>query len=155
MPPEFQKPEYLHVIINHLPVFGLPVSALALLLGLLFRNRAVQITGCFLVMLTALSFWPVKTTGENAEDRVQAMSGEEGKKWLEVHGDRADRSAWIFYTTTALAAASLVMLWKKWKWASAAAVMALLFAVGSVGASFWIAYAGGKIRHPEFRSGSP
>ena len=155
MPLEFQKPEYLHVVINHLPVFGLPVSALALLLGLLFRNRAVQITGCFLVMLTALSFWPVKETGEDAEDRVQAMSDEAGREWLEVHGERADKTGWIFYTTAALAAASLVMLWKKWKWATASAVLVFLFAAVCVSASFWIASAGGKIRHSEFRTSPP
>lgn len=155
MPPEFQKPEYLHVLINHLPVIGLPVSALALLLGLCFRNRAVQLTGCFLVMLTALSFWPVKDTGEDAEDRIQAISGEPGKNWLEIHGDRADKTAWLFYTTAGVAAAAVVMLWKKWKWAQAVAVLVLLFALGCTAASFWIASAGGKIRHSEFRTGPP
>ena len=155
MSPEFQKPEYVHVVINHLPIFGTAVSALVLLMGILFRSRPVQMAGCFLVMLTTLSYWPVANTGEDAYDRVKAMSNVVGKEWLEVHGTRADKSGWVFYTTAALAAVGLVMLWKKWKWSFAAAILAFLFAAVSVGASFWIASAGGKIRHSEFRSGPP
>lgn len=155
MSPEFQKPEYLHVVINHLPVYGLAVSSLALLIGILFRSRSVQMAGCFLVALTALSYWPVADTGGDAYDRVKSMSNEAARKWLDVHADRAGQSAWIFYTTAALAAAGFVALWRQWKWAFAAVALVFLFSAGTVGTSFWIASAGGKIRHSEFRTGSP
>jgi len=155
MPPEFRQPEYIHVLINHLPIYGLGTSALALLIGLLVRNRAVQMTGCFLVMLTALSFWPVAEYGQKGYDRVLAMSNKDAQQWLKLHADRADDAAWFFYTTAGFSAAGLVMLWKKFKGAFWAAALAFFLAVCSVGAGCWVAYAGGKSRHSEFRDGPP
>jgi hypothetical protein len=39
-----QKPEYIHVVLNHLPIYGSILGALALAISLVLRSRAAQIT---------------------------------------------------------------------------------------------------------------
>ena len=81
------RPEYIHVAINHFPLIGLFVAMLALLAGLLFRARAVTLTGLALVCLLALSIWPVYAYGEAGYDRVLSMSDEPGEAFLKYHAE--------------------------------------------------------------------
>ena len=47
------KPEYVHVLLNPLPVYGLAVATLALVIALLLKTRAVRVTALALVILSA------------------------------------------------------------------------------------------------------
>jgi hypothetical protein len=53
------KPEYVHVLLNPLPVYGLAVGVLGLFIALLFKTRAARVTTLALVLLSAASAWPV------------------------------------------------------------------------------------------------
>ena len=44
------KPEYIHVLLNPLPVYGLAVGVLGLIIALLSRTRAARVTALALVM---------------------------------------------------------------------------------------------------------
>jgi hypothetical protein len=46
------KPEYVHVLLNPLPVYGLAVATLALVIALLSKTRAVHVTALALVILS-------------------------------------------------------------------------------------------------------
>ncbi|MEY2491622.1 MAG: hypothetical protein QOH24_573, partial [Verrucomicrobiota bacterium] len=39
-----EQPEYVHTLINPLPVYGVGVGVIALILALFLRNRAAHIT---------------------------------------------------------------------------------------------------------------
>jgi hypothetical protein len=79
------KPEYAHVLLNPLPVYGLAVATLALDIALLLKTRAVRVTALALVILSAASAWLVYYYGEAGYDRVKTMVDETGDKWLEEH----------------------------------------------------------------------
>lgn len=150
-----KQPEYVHVLLNPLPVYATAMGALALLIALLLRSKPAQVIALIIIIIGCGSVWPVVKYGEAAEDRVQAMSNKDGQEWLEVHGQRADTGKYVFFATAALAAATLVSLWKFPKAATKLAIVTLLAAVVCVGVGGWIGHAGGQVRHSEFRDGPP
>jgi disulfide bond formation protein DsbB len=152
---DLQQPEYLHVLLNPLPVYGLAVALFGLIAALYLGSRGGQITALVLIFATAISAWPVAHYGEAAEDRVLAMADEAGQAWLKAHAHRVDELIFVFYVL-ALVSAAAIFAPKKWpKSARPLAIATLLLALVSLGAGGYIAYAGGKIRHREFRNSPP
>ena len=149
------QPEYVHTLLNPLPIYGLAVAWLALVIALFLRSRSGAVTALVLIFVCAASVWPVIAFGERAYDNVLALSDEDGRAWLEAHEERAESLMYVFY---ALAAVSAAAIFVPMKWPRAAlplAIVTLLLAIGSLGAGASIAYAGGKIRHREFRTVPP
>src|ERR1051325_12198244 len=71
---DLRQPEYIHVLINPLPVYGLATGLIGLLAALLLRSRPAEIATLILVLITAASAWPVYEFGEQAYDRVDRKS---------------------------------------------------------------------------------
>jgi hypothetical protein len=152
---DLQQPEYLHVLINPLPIYGLIIALLGLILAMCLGSRGGQVTAFVLIFACAASAWPVAYYGEAAEDSVMAMADDAGQAWLKAHAHRADDLICVFYVL-ALVSALAIFAPKKWpKTARPLAVATLILAFASVGAGFYIAHAGGKIRHREFRNTPP
>jgi hypothetical protein len=150
-----RQPEYLHTLLNPLPIYGLGIAALGLCFALVFRSRGGQVTALALICFCALSAWPVIHYGHQAYDRVLTLADNDGRAWLDDHEERAETLGWFFYALAAVAATAIVA---PRKWAGTAlplALAALLLALVSLGAGASVAYAGGKIRHREFRTTPP
>ncbi|MEP6810003.1 MAG: hypothetical protein ABI992_07150 [Chthoniobacterales bacterium] len=145
------NPEYVHVLLNPLPVYGLAVGVLGLVVALFTKARAARVTALVIIFVSALSAWPVYEYGQKSYDRVLAMADSDGGKWLKEHMDRAEKLIYAFYVLAALAAAGLAAE----RFAPRAAVpltlATLLLACGTLGAGGYIAQAGGRVRHREFR----
>lgn len=152
---ELGRSEYLHVLLNPLPVYGLAVAALALAMALLMRHRAATVLALALVAFTALSAWPTYHLGQSAYEVVNTTVDPNGQDWLNAHRHRAKKLIWTFYALAALAVAAMTFPVRWPKAALPLALLTLLGALGVLGAGGWIAYAGGKIRHVEFRRGAP
>jgi len=150
---DFRQPEYLHVLLNPLPIYGLAAGLLALFVALLLRNRQARIVGFIVVIVCSASAWPVHELGEQAYDSVLSMSDDQGQAWLKEHKARADKLIPLFYVMAALSAAGLVASWKSDKLSFIAAILVLVLGLTTLGAGGYIAYAGGRIRHREFRNG--
>src|SRR6266487_2162781 len=60
------KPEYVHVLLNPLPVYGLGIGLVILAIGLFRRNRTARRTGLIVSALCAASAWPVLLFGQRA-----------------------------------------------------------------------------------------
>lgn len=150
-----RQPEYVHVLLNHVPITGLAAALLFLMVALLNRNRAWLMITVTAVGLLSLSAWPVAHYGERAYDRVLAMSDEEGGDYLKHHEELADRWIFLFYATSVAAAAALVIGWRKPPYLRTAAGLVAVLAAASLVAGAVIADYGGKIRHREFRYGPP
>lgn len=152
---QLRQPEYVHVLLNPIPVYGMISGILALVVALILRSRPAQITAFVVVIFAALSVWPVGEYGERGYDRVYSMSDKDGQQWLDEHMHRADLGIWVFYVTAAVAAAALIVPKFKPRTQFPLAVATLVFAMASLRAGAWISRAGGKIRHSEFRNGPP
>ena len=152
---DLRQPEYIHVLINPLPVYGLAMGVLGLIVAFFMRSRPAQIATLIIVLICAASAWPVYEFGQQAKDRVLSMENEVGDAWLEEHEDRAEDLIWMFY---ALAVLSAIATFAPAKWprtASPLVIAVILLGLATLGAGGYIAYAGGKVRHREFRNVPP
>ena len=149
------QPEYVHVVINHLPLCGLAVAMLALIAALAVKDRAATRIGLALVGLLALSAWPVYHYGEAGYDRVLSMSDQAGQKYLAYHQQLGERWIFLYFITAGVAVLGWALAWKWPRTLVLSSVLALLLAGASLSAGIVIAKAGGAIRHREFRSGPP
>jgi hypothetical protein len=119
------------------------------------RNRAAHITAFAIIFVGAASAWPVVYYGDEAYDRVLSMADSDGSAWLKAHEHRADKLVWFFYALAIVSAAAIVVPIKFPRVATALTILTVVLAVGALGAGGYIAYAGGKIRHREFRNEPP
>jgi len=150
---DLQQPEYVHVVLNHLPLTGLCAAVLCLAGALVLKSRPALFLGLTLVFLFSMSAWPVYEYGQQSYDRVLSMADEDGGKYLARHAAMAGRWLFLFFVTAALAAGAMIVGWKRPRFLTAAVLLVLLLALGSLGAGAVIADCGGKIRHREFRVG--
>src|SRR6266403_4591524 len=148
-------PEYVHVLINPLPVYGLSIAVLALALALFLRTQRLTIAALVLVFVCSLSAWPTYNYGEAAYDRIKAMSDPAGEQWLDEHMARGMKMIWMFYVLAGVAALSVVGIVKWPRLSLAVTVGTLAWGAATLGAGGYIAYAGGHVRHKEFRFEPP
>ena len=149
---DLRQPEYIHVLLNPLPVYGLTIALVGLIVALVLRSRPAQIATLIIVLICAASAWPVYEFGEQAKDRVLSMENEVGAAWLEEHQDRAEDLIWLFYVLAVLSAVALFApkIWPRS--ATLLVISVIVLGVATLGAGGYIAYAGGKIRHREYRN---
>jgi predicted ABC-type exoprotein transport system permease subunit len=152
---QLQQPEYLHVLINPLPVYGLLLGLGALALAFALRSRAAQVTALSLILVASAAAWPVFAAGHRAYNKVYVIVDDDGKAWLDAHMHRAEKVVYLFAALAALALTAIVLPLKIPKTALPLALITLLFAFATLGTGGWIAWAGGKVRHPEFRKEPP
>ena len=152
---DLSQPEYIHVLLNPIPVYGLTMGIIGLIIALLLRSRPAQIATLALVLLSGAIVWPVVHYGEAGYDRVLAMADDPGQAWLKAHEHRADQLAWAFYVLAALAAIAIFAPMKWPRTATLLAIVTLVASLGALAAGGYIAHAGGKIRHREFRNEPP
>jgi hypothetical protein len=126
-----RQPEYVHVLLNPLPVYGLLISWIALIAALISKSYRAQIVALILVL---------------------AMTDDDGHAWLDEHQDRAQKLIYVFYVVAALSAAAIIVPLRWPKSSVPLAVAVALLGTAALASACYIAYAGGKIRHREFRN---
>jgi hypothetical protein len=144
------NPSHLHLMLNHVPVVGVPLVA-ALLAWAMFRgSRELYRTAMGAAVIVAALTYPVFLTGEPAEERVED-SAWASRNLIHQHEERAEMALTAVLVTGALAAFGL---WQSRGGREAPRLLAGLtlagLAVGSVLLA-WTALAGGPIRHDEIR----
>ena len=152
---ELRQPEYVHVLLNPWPVYGLATGFFSLVMAWAARSRAAQAGALTLILLTALAAWPVAQFGHAAYDRVYAMSGPPAQQWLNWHAYLAGRIVWVYYAAAASAVGALFCLWRVPRWQQLSPVLTLTDTLAAIGLGGFLAFVGGKIRHSEFRDGPP
>lgn len=149
------RPEYLHVLLNPLPVYGLATAALGLGIAVVSRQAAALRICLLLVALTAGSALPVLLTGQAAYEGTRATLDADGSAWLDAHQFRAERAVWAFYAAAGIALAALLAPLRWPKLLRPLGTLALLGACCALCAGAWISFAGGRVRHREFRTEPP
>jgi hypothetical protein len=149
------NPAYRHLLINHLPILGLAVGALALFISLLCRRRIAQIPALIVIFLMAASAVPVHRTGEQAYKQVRHVADEPGADWLDLHSDRADQGMPAFYVLAGITLIALVVPLKWPRTGLPLSGLTLFAAIACIGVGGWIAQAGGPIMHIELRPPLP
>src|SRR5436190_18484034 len=126
-----EQPEYVHTLLNPLPIHGLAVGIVILFAALIARSRPAQVTAILIVLVTAASAWPAAYFGDQAYDRVLSMADQDGGAWLATHAQRADKFVWCYYSLALISLVAALMPRRFPKTAIPLAIFTLLLALAS------------------------
>src|SRR5207248_11124538 len=97
-----RQPEYVHVLINPLPIYGLAMGWIGLIIAFFLRSRPAQIATLALVLISAVSACPAYEFGEEGYDRVLSITDDDGHAWLDENQRRAEQLIYLFYSLAGL-----------------------------------------------------
>lgn len=143
---------HLHVILNHIPIVGVPIGFALLLYGMFRGSTEVKRASLLVFIAMGLIAVPTFLAGKAAEDIVEHLPGVNDDV-IENHETAATIALGL---TTTLGAVALGALVWSFRTAAVSGGVAALLLLGSGGVSGWLAWTGnlgGKIRHTEFREG--
>lgn len=148
-----KKPEYIHVVLNHLVIYGTILGALALAVSLALRSRSAQITALIITLIAGSAAYPVLISGQRAYKEIRGMADDAGQEALDEHMDRAEKTIGLFYLLAVFSLTGLLVPIKWPKTGPPLTAAALVLALACFGLSLYIAQEGGRVRHSEFRLG--
>lgn len=85
---------HLHLIVNHFPIVGTVISVLALVVGLLTRNKGIIKTALGITVFSGLMAIPAMMTGDNAEDMMERRIPE-AYDYIHAHEHQAETAIWV------------------------------------------------------------
>ena len=141
----------LHLLLNHVPVFGTAFGLLLLLAALAMKNDGWRSAAMVVLLASALGTIPAYLTGEPAEDVIENLQGIE-KEAIEEHEDGA---MFALIGVELLGALALFGLWKARGGSVPTSVAngALVLGLMVMAIVARTAHLGGAIHHPETRPG--
>jgi len=152
---------YLHLLVNHFPIFLFLFGTVTAILALLTRRRGLWLYALVLLTIGGAVAYPVMLTGHAAEDEARKMWFVD-KDSVEAHEDAADTATWTMIGAGVIAALALWRLSGSGRhvglageatdpeerhlpgWAQAIVILAALAGLGTVS---YAALQGGKIVH--------
>lgn len=140
---------YLHLIVNHVPIFSMLFGLFILAWGLFKKKESIQHIAMALFILGAVSAYTAVETGERAEEVVEDRVTGVSHDLIHNHEEAAEIAMWLSIITGVLALASLFVSSYKLRFKNALVGVVLVAALASAAALLYTAYEGGKIRHPE------
>lgn len=147
------NPAHLHIILNHIPVIGIPFGTALLIWGFLRKSDEVKRAGLLVFVAIALVTIPTFLSGKAAEDMVEHLPGV-SENLIEKHEDAATIA---LIATSVLGGLALLRLLIPARFAAVGGPMSFLVFVFSLGVAGWLAktgHLGGQIRHSEIRGSS-
>jgi uncharacterized membrane protein len=142
---------HLHLLINHLPIFGSILGGIVLAHSLNTKSSRTNIAAYNVLIISAIGAVITYLTGESAEETVENIPGI-SKSMLEQHED-ASQFALVGMITLGIAAlAGLYFSLKKSSAAYGAAWTIFIISIVSFFITMRAGYLGGQIRHTEINS---
>lgn len=142
---------HAHLIMNHLPVMGIPFGILVVLYGMWRKSDEVKKLGLLVFVFSSLAGAPVYLTGLLAKDQMEKLPGISAGL-IDSHQDAAVVSLISAGGLLIAALSGLLTYGRKPRLASIFLWVSLALAFGVSGLFAWTANLGGQIRHPEIRS---
>lgn len=141
---------HLHLIMNHVPLIGIPVALAFLAHGLWTQNASTQKFSLLVLFGLAVMVLPVYLTGEPAEEVVEHLPGV-AESFIEAHEDAAKFSLIL---TLAAGAFAFLALWFQRDESRRRLVNfgTMGIAIVAVLSLAYTANLGGKVRHTELRA---
>lgn len=140
---------HIHLLINHIPLIGLPVAITFFGYGLWTKNSPMQRLSLFIITCLAIIVLPVFFTGEPADELVEHLPGV-GESFIESHEGAAKFSLAL---TLLAGLFSIAALWfHKKSFRRQLNIGVLIISIIAVLSLAYTANLGGKIRHTEVRA---
>ena len=144
---------HFHLITNHLPVIGAGFVFLVLIIGIWFKNGAIQKTALALFVLVALLSIPVYLSGGSAEDLVETLPGVSHDA-IEVHEESAVVTLITVEMLGVLALLGFIFFGRREKLPALFLAVIVFWTLVALVLATRTSNLGGKIRHPQEMGGS-
>ena len=127
-----RDPEYAHLLLEPLPLYGIGIGLLFLFAAALFRERKSRLLALLLICVSAGSVWPYVSLREQAQPRIIATHDPSYGPLIREQTDRRHSIAWVFYALTIISGLAFIAgLLGKGR-------LLLLVATAAAIAAFWI-----------------
>lgn len=145
------SPTHLHLMFNHLPLFGGAIAVVLLAWALLARSRDLTRAGLILALVVGSAAFLADQTGGRAEDQLESLP------WftedlVQDHESAGEKTFIILGLAGVVALVGLVRMRGDRSVRIETAIALALVTFGTMAAG-WAALEGGKIRHEEVRPG--
>ncbi len=141
---------HVHLMINHIPVIGVPGTILLLIYSLVRRSEEVKMASFGLLVLIALMTLAVYFTGGAAAKTVKDLPGV-AESSIGRHEEMADVTL-VLTEVLGVAALAGLFLQRSGHIPKLAVILLLVLSLITAAAAGFTANLGGEIRHPEIRN---
>ncbi len=138
--------DYLHLIVNHIPIFSVGFGLLILGWGLIKKNNTVLQIALTLFLIGAVSSYIAMETGEAAEDIVEELNVA-SHDVIHDHEEAAEIAFWFTILTGVISVVGFFALSYNIRWQNTLFGILAISALISLGTLLYTAYQGGKIFH--------
>src|SRR5690606_6046086 len=138
----------IHLMITHLPVFGLFLGFFALLYGFIRKDKGVRIVSLAIIVVAMVGGWIAFQTGESAEHSVENITGVSHDA-IEVHEEAAELANFFLVTMGLVSLVAVFGEVKVKRFAELTVMAVLILSVVSFYFDARTASLGGKIRHTD------
>ena len=146
------NPAHLHLMLNHIPLFGAAFATLLIGWGLLRKSEDVLRLGLALAFVVGVATWGVMLTGEPAEEVVEHMAGV-SRRTIHAHEEASEWATYGIAAAGVVSLLALLMVRKRHRAGRGLSILALVISLVGFAAVSRAALLGGEIRHPEARPG--
>ncbi len=147
-------PEYRHLLLEPLLIYGVLIGAAAFVLAFLFKERKMQLAALLIIIVSALMVVPYLSARSSADKRAEKLFTAKAEQIAAQRETRKD-SQWAYFAVAALAGVTLLMGAHKGK-------AGLVVGVATVGAAGCLVLFGmamhlkdSQIHHPNLRGSPP
>jgi hypothetical protein len=145
------QPEYVHVLLNPMPLYGMAAGAFLLVWSRLRHSQEFPEGALLWIIVVTIMTGLAVYFGEQGYENVGAIADAHGNRWLAHHKERAETLMYIFYLTGLTAVCTLFTRRRNPLVAQRLVWVTLFLTLASMGAASWISHAGGQVMHAEFR----
>jgi fructose-specific phosphotransferase system IIC component len=139
---------YWHLVLNHVPVVGVPVAFFLLAAGLARKSRDLVQAGFVILILMGLGAYPVVKTGGMAAGMIHGLP-EIVPGSIHEHAEAADFGFWGCLIAGVISAIGFWQTRKTQQIAKKLTIVALIVSLWLSIVMARVAHLGGLIRHPE------
>lgn len=139
---------HLHLMITHLPIFGVFFGLFVLAYGMFAKSVHTQITAYLIFIISTIGACIAYYTGESAEEVVEKMK-DVSETAIKHHESFAIYALVSLIVLGVISAIAYVVTTFYTAYSKTIAPVVLIVALFSLGLVSWTGYLGGKIRHTE------
>lgn len=142
---------HLHLLLNHLPIFGSILGGFVLFYGLYTKSNPTKMAAYFVLIASSLGAVITYLTGEPAEESIENIQGI-SKSMIEEHEEFAGIALVALIILGVASLVGLFLTFKKSPLTRTVAAITLVISLISFGLIARAGYIGGLIRHTEINA---
>lgn len=127
-----RDPEYAHLLLESLPLYGIGIGLLFLFATLAARENKCRLLALFVVCVSSASVWPYNALREQAQPRILATHEPAYGPLIREQTQRRASTGWIYHSVAIISGLALLLGW------TGRGRFLLFFTVVAATAGFWV-----------------